>query len=117
MGDRIQFIFDATAGPIMDLAARPIEPIVIYIVNILQETCKPGVKAEEGGMTIHCLMGLASEHKLKSGKGCENEIRLLLRETNVADDWSIDPVLTKNCQVRWQCEVHLNNHLLWGSEY
>jgi AraC-like DNA-binding protein len=36
---------------------------------------------------------------LKSGKNCENEIRLLLREANVADDWSVDPILRKNCQV------------------
>jgi len=50
-------------------------------------------------MTIHCLMGLASEHKLQSGKACENEIRLLLREANVADDWTVDPILRKNCQV------------------
>ena len=57
------------------------------------------MKAEEGGMTIHCLMGLASKHELKSGKACENEIRLLLRQTNVAEDWTVDPILKKSCQV------------------
>ncbi len=26
--------------------------------------------------------------------------RLLLRQTNVAEDWTIDPILKKSCQVR-----------------
>ena len=51
------------------------------------------------GETIHCLMRAASEDKLTS-KGCEGALRSLMRQVDVAQDWRVDPVLQKNCEVR-----------------
>ena len=56
----------------------------------------------EGGRTIHCLMNLAYQGKLESGVGCEDELKILLKESNPLDspDWRLDPVLQRSCQVR-----------------
>ena len=46
-------------------------------------------------------MSLAYQATLESGKGCEDELRLLLKESNPLDstDWRLDPVLQRSCQV------------------
>lgn len=64
-----------------------------------QETCKPSNKPEDGGRTIHCLMDLAARDLLRSTPDCEKELKLLLRQTNIGEDWTVDPVLKKECQV------------------
>ena len=55
----------------------------------------------DGGKTIHCLMNLAYKGKLASGDECEEELKLLLKESNPLDsgDWRLDPVLQRACQV------------------
>ena len=55
----------------------------------------------DGGRTIHCLMNLAYKGKLASGDECEEELKLLLKESNPLDsgDWRLDPVLQRACQV------------------
>ena len=55
----------------------------------------------DGGRTIHCLMNLAYQGKLTSEQGCEDDLRLLLKESNPLDstDWRLDPVLQRACQV------------------
>ena len=46
-------------------------------------------------------MNLAYKGKLASGDECEEELRLLLKESNPLDsgDWRLDPVLQRACQV------------------
>ena len=46
-------------------------------------------------------MDLAYKGKLSSGPECEEELRILLKESNPLDstDWRLDPVLQKACQV------------------
>ena len=47
-------------------------------------------------------MNLAYKGKLASGDECEEELKLLLKESNPLDsgDWRLDPVLQRACQVR-----------------
>ena len=56
---------------------------------------------EGGGQVIHCLMHLASKGELSSGRGCEQELKVLLREANPMEstNWRLDPVLQRTCQV------------------
>ena len=46
-------------------------------------------------------MNLAYKGKLASGDECEEELKLLLKESNPLDsgDWRLDPVLQRACQV------------------
>ena len=46
-------------------------------------------------------MGLAYKGKLMSGDECEEELKILLKESNPLDsgDWRLDPVLQRACQV------------------
>ena len=46
-------------------------------------------------------MNLAYQGKLASGDECEEELKLLLKESNPLDsgDWRLDPVLQRACQV------------------
>ena len=47
-------------------------------------------------------MNLAYKGKLASGDECEEELKLLLKESNPLEsgDWRLDPVLQRACQVR-----------------
>ncbi len=63
-------------------------------VEISQTKCG---KLESGGKTLHCLMSAASEGGLSSS--CQNILTTLLREVDVASDWTLDPLLQQNCQV------------------
>ena len=46
-------------------------------------------------------MNLAYKGKLASGDECEEELKLLLKESNPLEsgDWRLDPVLQRACQV------------------
>ncbi len=55
----------------------------------LQSKCSDG---GVGGRTIHCLMKQASQNQLES-KQCRKVLATLLREVDVASDWTVDPVL------------------------
>lgn len=84
-----------------DYAVSP--EIVAKCADDINNSCGGGKKKDGAkvpnspGKTIHCLMKLASEQKLQNPV-CENELRLLLREADVASDWKADPVLKKACQ-------------------
>ncbi|XP_054162657.1 Golgi apparatus protein 1-like [Oppia nitens] len=69
--------------------------------NDIQEFCSG---LEKGGKTLHCLM---KHTKRSRGKGmkrgqitsqCRRSLEDLLKETNVAEDWRVDPVLQESCQ-------------------
>ncbi len=66
--------------------------------------CGPDIKnhcprVETGGRTLHCLMGVASSNKDEPlSQRCEDALRSLLREADVASDWKVDPILQQNCQ-------------------
>ena len=68
----------------------------------------------DGGKTVHCLMRLAYKGELLSEQECEEELRILLKESNPLDttDWRLDPVLQRSCQVNpYSNDERLSNGL------
>ncbi|RZC42697.1 Golgi apparatus protein 1 [Asbolus verrucosus] len=54
---------------------------------------------EVGGKTIHCLMDHARLKNVKKriGDVCQRAIESLVKETDVGEDWRVDPVLHQAC--------------------
>ena len=62
----------------------------------IDNNCKQSQNSNPGEI-IHCLLRTAMQRQLES-RECEGELRLLLREADVASDWKVDPVLKNACQ-------------------
>ena len=62
----------------------------------IEANCK-GRKNHHPGEVVHCLLRSAMERKLQE-KSCEDELRMLMKEVDVASDWRVDPVLKNACQ-------------------
>ena len=59
-------------------------------------------------------MRLAYKGNLLSEQECEEELRILLKESNPLDttDWRLDPVLQRSCQVQLESnEARLSKRL------
>jgi Golgi apparatus protein 1 len=79
-----------------DYAVSP--ELVAKCGSDITKSCQKEVQKGHGpGETIHCLLRLAAEHKLEE-PSCEDELKVLLKEVDVASDWQVDPVLQKTCQ-------------------
>lgn len=79
--------------------------IVDKCSNEIQTYC---MELEAGGRTIHCLMDHA---RLKNSKKrinyqCQRALEDLVKETDLGEDWRVDPVLHEACQpvVRAACQ-------------
>ena len=67
-----------------------------------------GHKGRHPGEVVHCLLRSAMEKNLQD-RGCEEELKLLLKEADVASDWRVDPILKAACQdvVLASCDTSL----------
>ncbi|XP_014251813.1 Golgi apparatus protein 1 [Cimex lectularius] len=64
--------------------------------RVISKYCSP---TEFGGKTIHCLMDQAKvRRKNKISPNCLAEIEILIKETDVGEDWKADPIIWKSCQ-------------------
>ncbi|CAH0557545.1 unnamed protein product [Brassicogethes aeneus] len=72
----------------------------------IAQSCK-GFEVGGGGKTIHCLMQLAMNHNQVAISDnnihqiedkCLRALESLVKETNVGEDWHVDPVLHDACQ-------------------
>ncbi|XP_055943166.1 Golgi apparatus protein 1-like isoform X2 [Argiope bruennichi] len=60
-----------------------------------------GRRLELGGKTLHCLMDHAKPSRLDGGRisdSCRRELESLLKQSDVGEDWRVDPVLQEACQ-------------------
>ncbi|XP_015923497.1 Golgi apparatus protein 1 [Parasteatoda tepidariorum] len=60
-----------------------------------------GRRLELGGKTLHCLMEHAKPSRIDSGRisdSCRRELESLLKQSDVGEDWRVDPVLQEACQ-------------------
>ncbi|GFR07100.1 golgi apparatus protein 1 [Trichonephila clavata] len=60
-----------------------------------------GRRLELGGKTLHCLMDHAKPTRLDGGRisdSCRRELESLLKQSDVGEDWRVDPVLQEACQ-------------------
>ncbi|GIY71110.1 golgi apparatus protein 1 [Caerostris extrusa] len=60
-----------------------------------------GRRLELGGKTLHCLMDHAKPSRLDGGHisdACRRELESLLKQSDVGEDWRVDPVLQEACQ-------------------
>ena len=75
--------------------------LIVHLTNVILQSEGKCKNKGDGGRTIHCLMSLAYQSTLASGKGCEEELKILLKESNPLEstDWRLDPVLQRSCQV------------------
>jgi golgi apparatus protein 1 len=56
---------------------------------------------ESGGKTIHCLMEHARPKRKKDRRvtaQCQRAVEMLVKVTDVGEDWRVDPVLRKACK-------------------
>ena len=74
----------------------------------IENSCTGKSSGSHPGEIIHCLLRTAMQRQLES-KECEAELRLLLREADIASDWKVDPVLKSACQdvVTQGCDANL----------
>lgn len=66
--------------------------------NDILTLCK-GIEA--GGKTIHCLMDHARPRRRKEKRismGCQKSLEKLVQETDLGEDWRVDPILRKACK-------------------
>ena len=80
----------------------------------IENSCNTVQGNRHPGEIIHCLLRTAMQRQLES-KECEAELRLLLREADIASDWKVDPVLKGACQdvVSQGCDANLGStHVL-----
>ena len=62
------------------------------IANNCQKETKKGKQSP--GEVIHCLLRAAMEHKIEESQ-CDDELKILLKEVDIASDWRVDPALKK----------------------
>lgn len=60
------------------------------------EFCSP---IEVGGKTIHCLMEHARPKKKRVEAVCQRALENLVKQTDVGEDWRIDPILRQACKI------------------
>ncbi|XP_017773865.1 PREDICTED: Golgi apparatus protein 1 [Nicrophorus vespilloides] len=70
--------------------------IVDGCANEIKKYC---ADAEVGGKTIHCLMDHArlKNSKNRIGDVCQRALETLVKETDIGEDWRVDPVLHEAC--------------------